>query len=272
MRNIAIVSASAIALMVSVPALAQQPTSQRGAVPNVAGAQAQGTDRSQIKDKLGNINVEDRKEFKGRLVRAQSPEGHPVVMVIGPENMEGDKSLDNFNRDKVRGQLTQAGFQKIEFIEEPQAVRGKLDDKAILAMSAERGWRGEAGPAQAGSPNLDRLREQLGKIGLEDREEFRGRLVQASSGGQTLFVLVGPEDFESGESVTFTAGELSKFQQRGFQNARVVEDVRIVQGTLDDMAVIALTGRGITESGVGATGATGTTGSTRTPAAGGGSR
>jgi len=246
-------SALALGLAIGTTAIAQQP------MPTTPGAahQAPRAGTGEIKDILGNIDIEERKEFKGRLARAHSPEGHPVLLIVGPENMEGDKDLADFNQDKVRGQLTQAGFQRIEFVDDLAGVRGKLDDKAILALTAERGWRGVTGSAQSSAPNLDRLTEQLEKAGLSEASEFEGKLVHArTSAGQTLFVLVGPEGF-SGDSVELSASELSNFQKHGFENARMAEDVEMVRGKWSDMDVIALTGAGITADEPAATGTIG---------------
>jgi len=255
MRKSHLLSASALALGLAFgsTAIAQQP------LPTSPGAaqQAPRAGASEVRDILGKINIEERQEFNGRLVRAHSPEGHPVLLVVGPENMEGGKDLADFNQDKVRGQLTQAGFKSIEFVDDLVGVRGKLDDKAILALTAERGWRGATGAAQSSTPNLDRLTEQLEKAGLSEAKAFEGKLVHArTSAGQTLFVLVGPEGFR-GDSVDFSAAELSKFQQRGFQNARIAEDVEMVRGKWSDMSVIALTGAGITADEPAATGTIG---------------
>jgi hypothetical protein len=257
MRKSHLLSASALALGLAFgsTAIAQQP------MPTTPGAaqQAPRAGAGEVRDILGKINIEERQEFNGRLVRAHSPEGHHVLLIVGPENMEGGKDLADFNQDKVRGQLTQAGFQSIEFVDDLAAVRGKLDDKAILALTAERGWRGATGPAKSGTPNLERLTEQLEKAGLSEAKEFEGKLVHArTAAGQTLFVLVGPEGFR-GDSVELSAGELSKFQQRGFQNARIAENVEMVRGKWSDMSVIALTGAGLVADEPAATGTVGGT-------------
>lgn len=226
--------------------------------------QGSSLDRGQIKDRLGDIKVEDRKEFKRRFVSAQSPEGHPVIMIIGPENMEGDKSVDGFNRDKVRGQLTQSGFKNIEFTEQAKAVRGNLDnDRAVLALSADSG--ASSGVAQSSIPDLDRFKSALEKVGLSDRSEFKGKLVQARTlGGQHVFVIVGPEDFMGDGSVDLSATDLTKFQERGFQSAKVVQDAKMVRGKLDDMAVIRLASQGIVAAPI-STGAVGGSSAGTTP-------
>ncbi len=236
--SLASVSVLALGLMLGGPALAQQ-----AGAPTVAPAQIERIDRETIKDRLGKAGVEDREEFKGRLVQAQSPEGHPVLMLFGPENMAGDESVD-FDRDEIRGRLAAQGFSNITFADDAQMVRGSFgDDKRVLAFAG--GLAMIAGVAQADQPDLDRMKSKLGEVGLEDRDEFRGKLIQARIDGQPVFLVIGPEDFAGDESVELSAADLTKFQQEGFEDARVVDDVKIVRGTLDDKAVLALAGSGV---------------------------
>jgi hypothetical protein len=246
--RLAYVSILALAAVGAVPALAQTSSGQTTATPAMSTQQSQTVSVDQIKDQLDKAGVKDREEFKGKLVRAQSPEGQPILMVIGPENMEGDKSID-FSPDNVRGKLTQAGFKNIEFIDNSKLVRGKMgDDKAILALAGEQGWRGSAGPAQSTTPDRKRLTDQLEKVGLKNTAEFKGKLMRAqSSDGQTMLVLIGPEDFKGDKSADFSATDLTKFQQGGFKSAEVVQDATLVRGKMDDWMVIALTGKAITE-------------------------
>lgn len=235
------VSAIVLGMLVAGPASAQT-----GAPATGAPAQSRSVDAGKIKDRLGEINVENRKEFRGELVRAQNPEGHTVLFIIGPENFEGDESPSGFSQDKVRGQLTQAAFTNIEFIDGTTAVRGELDDKAILALSAEQGWLGTGGQAQSSKPEIDRLKEHLDKIGMSDTSQLNGKVVQArSSTGQPLLVLVGPEDFDGDDSVSLSASDLSGMQQKGFREAKTVENISMVRGKLDDLHVIALSGSGL---------------------------
>lgn len=109
--------------------------------------------------------------------------------------------------------------------------------------------------AQSAAPNLDRLKQQLGDVGLKDRDECKGTLLRARTrGGDTVFVLIGPKDFKGDKAVDWSAEDLSKFQQHGFESVDVVQNIKVVQGTLDKAHVIALTGRGIASgSGAGAT-------------------
>ena len=205
------VSVIALGLALGLPANAQQTMGQTGgqtgaATVTTGAPSAQRLDRDQIEEKLGEAGIEDREEFKGQLIRTQAPEGYPVLLVIGPENMAGDESVD-VNEDELRGKLTANGFSNVEFVDESEVLRGTRDDKAVLAI-AGGGWQGTGGAAQADNPDMDLLQQRLGDAGLEDREEFEGELVRAQIDGQTLLVLVGPEEFAGDESVEFSAADL----------------------------------------------------------------
>ncbi|TCT08306.1 hypothetical protein [Aquabacter spiritensis] len=230
-------SLSVFALALSgVPAIANESASA-----TTPRAERIGADK--IGQKLGDAGVESRADFKGKLVRAQTPEGHPVMFVFGPENLAGDEDID-FRQDRVRGRLTEAAFSRLEFIDDESIVRGELGDKAVLAFTAEHGWRGVTGPAEASTPDADRLNERLGEVGFEDRESLDGSLLRASSGGQSIFVLMGPQDFSGGGSVALSAKELSDFQS-AFENAELIESVTLRRGTIGGQTVVAISGSGI---------------------------
>lgn len=232
-----LLSLSVFALALSgVPAIAET-----SAPAKAASADRVGVDK--IEEKLGDAGVESRADFKGKLVRAQTPEGHPVMFVFGPENLAGDEEID-FRQDRVRGRLTEAAFGELEFVDDESIVRGELGDKAVLAFTAEYGWRGSPGPAQADTPGEDRLNERLGEIGFEDRQNLEGSVLRATSGGQAIFVLMGPEDFSGDGSVDLSADELSEFQS-AFESAELVESVTLRRGTIGDQTVVAISGSGV---------------------------
>jgi hypothetical protein len=271
--KLASVSLLALGLSIGVPAMAQQaPGSAPGATPGAAqsATPSQGMQRSDIKDKLDQAGIKDRKEFKGHLVKAQSAEGQPVLLVFGPEDMKADKSVDNFSQDKIRGELTKAGFSNVNFVQDAQMVRGQLkEDQQVLAISAKSGgWQPTAAQAQNQTPNLDRFKKDLDQVGLDNRDEFKGKLLRAQAGGDTLFLIVGPKDFKGDKSVDLSAADLSKLQQQGFQTVDVAQKVRMVHGKLDKADVIALAGHDLTG---GPTGPGATTGSGMNTGAGAGS-
>jgi hypothetical protein len=258
-KGLATVSAIALSLSLIAPAVAQDATGEIGAQTEVTGATMDRLGGEQIMDRLGEVGIEDRDDFEGMLVRAQSPEGHPVIFLFGPRDLTATDPVD-IDQDEIRGRLTQAGFSSVEFVEEADIVHGRFaDDKHVLAMSGDHGWRGAPGVAQAGAPDMARFEEHLGALNFEDRTELNGRLMHTRTAtGQTLFVLVGPEGFEGDASVDMTAEDLNRFQQSGFQGSQMVEDVRMFRATMGDMAVIALSGQGITDDPAPTTGAIGT--------------
>jgi hypothetical protein len=257
---LASVSVIALGLALAAPASAQQspaagtaPGAAAPAIGTAPGAAApavgQTLERGAIKDKLGQAGIKDREELKGHMVRAQSPEGHPVLLVIGPERMKGDAAIDDFSQDKVRGQLAAAGFQHIQFVSEPQMVRGAIDDeRKVLAISGPGGWQPVAGVAQRDQPDLQRFKSSLDTAGVADRKEFQGKLLRGQGpGGQTVYMVVGPENFEGDQSVSLGATDLQKLQQSGLQNVELVQDVKMVRGKIGSGAVIALAGSEIAQ-------------------------
>jgi hypothetical protein len=250
-KTLSSVSIAAL-LLVGAPAVAQQPPA-----PVAASPAAERISHDDLKNKLGDAGIEDREDFEGRLIRAHGPEGHPIFVLIGPENMAGDESVD-ISGDEVAGRMTQAGFSEVYYVENATLVRGTLDDrdKAILAISGDQGWRGPAGTAQADTPDLERFKDHLSEVGFDDKHELRGVLLRAvTSDGHNVFMIVGPEDFEGDESIELTADRLTEFQS-GFDVVEVMQDVKMVRGEVDDdKRFIAISGAALVAEPI----ATGTT-------------
>ena len=203
--------------------------------------------QSDLKSKLEKAGIEDREEFKGRLVTAQAPSGQSVQLLFGPEDFEGDKSAEKFDQDQIRSKLTKAGFANIQCGSDVSMVRGQMsDDKQVLAYSSNTSPAFNA--AQSDSPGTSDLKQAMKNVDLGDRSEFKGKLVSARTDQGTVRLLIGPKEFEGDKSVDLSAGDLDKLQQNGFSDAQVTRDVTMVKGKMDDMEIIALAGQGLTST------------------------
>jgi hypothetical protein len=239
----------------------QQPGATTGpGQPGQLGAPGSGPERDALQqrvgfedfmDKLGEIGIEDRELFAGTYVRSKTDEGHPMILLIGPSDFEAGEvaelSAEDF--DDLRSQLTEAGFEDVQRDHEWLVIQGTLDGHYVLAGTGSADWRGEM-DAAAGDIDLDAVKDKLGEIGVEDREELEGKLIRArAEDGGVMFVLVGPEGFAGGEEIDFDADELrDRFEEAGLTDAQVInEDLYLVRGSLDDHAVLALAGDGMFE-------------------------
>jgi hypothetical protein len=247
--KLASVSLVALGLAMGAPAVAQQTPGQTGPAATTAPGATPGTmagqqriDREQIKNKLQQVGVEERKEFRGHLVTAKSPAGMPTLLVFGPENMRPEQAVD-INKDNVRAKLTEAGFTEVNIIEQPHMVHGKLGNKHVLAWakSADRAAQPAAAQqAQAGAPDLERFKNALQPVGLQDREEFKGKLLHSrAAGGDMILVLVGAENFAGDRAIELSSDELNRFRQQGFQPVDMQQEVKAVRAKMDDKKVLA---------------------------------
>lgn len=258
----------------------QQPGATTGpGQPGQLGTPGSGPERDALQqrvgfeefmDKLGEIGIEDRELFAGTFVRSRTDEGHHMVFLIGPSDFEAGEvaelSAEDF--DDFRGQLTEAGIEDVERDHEWLVIQGTLDGHYVLAGTGSADWRGGM-EAAAGDIDLDAVKNKLGEIGVEDREELEGKLIRArAEDGGLIFVLVGPEGFAGGEEIDFDADELrDRFEEAGLTDAQVIdENIYLVRGNLDDHAVLALAGDGMFE-GVEPAGTTRIPGARQTPPA-----
>lgn len=85
-----------------------------------------------VSTKLEEAGIEDRDAMRGRFVRAQTSDGHGVLMLVG---RDGFGEAVEFDRDDLRAKLSEGGFQNVRFVDDAHLVRGKLDDKSVFAMA-----------------------------------------------------------------------------------------------------------------------------------------
>jgi hypothetical protein len=117
-------SAAALSLAMVAPAYAQ--TAMGGPV-----------DMEQVKERLGEAGIEERRDFGGTLFRAQTEDGQTVFMMVTPRDL-GETDEIEVSESDLRERFEEAGFANIERVEQAQFVVGDLDDdKAIIVMRAD---------------------------------------------------------------------------------------------------------------------------------------
>jgi len=116
-----LLSAAALALAVSTPAVAQ------------SGAAGSGADLDQVRESLGDADIEERRDFMARLVRADTADGETVYMLLTPRDLGSDGEVD-VDLDDLRERLEAAGLTGIQPVENARFVIGDLDETAIVVM------------------------------------------------------------------------------------------------------------------------------------------
>lgn len=255
MRLMMSASVLALCLALGAPAQAQQTTPS----PQGKAAQQQGQfSMNQLNQMLDQAGIEEREEFRGKLFRADTQDGHPVFMFIGPEDLAGGESVE-VQESQVRNALQQAQMQSIQPLDNVHMVRGEWQGKGVLAVAGQRNWEGQPGqPTQQLSQQA--IQQQLDRAGIEDLEQFQGSLIRArTQQGSTLFMIVGPQDMSGGESVDIDQDQLRQsLQQADLQDVQFLEQgVHLFRGSLDGNAVLAAAGNLIEppRAGIGAGGA-----------------
>jgi hypothetical protein len=116
-----LISAAALSLAFAAPAYAQM-----GSV-----------DMERVKEKMGDAGIEERRDFTGTLMRAQTENGQTVFMLVGPRDLGSNGEIEVSEAD-LRERFEGAGFTNVEFVEQAQFAVGDLDDdKSIIVMRAE---------------------------------------------------------------------------------------------------------------------------------------
>ncbi len=256
MRLLMSASALALCLALGAPAQAQQtaPSPPQGKAQQMTPSPSQGKAQQQAqfsKDQFNQIlqraGVQQLQEFQGKLFRAQTQDGHPVFMFVGPEDLAGGETVD-IEDTQVRNALQQAQFQSIRPLEDVYMFRGQLDDKGVLAVSGQRNWEGQPGQARQ-QLSQQAIQQQLQRANIEDLEPFQGTLVRAETQqGNTVFVIVGPRDMSGGEMVDSDQNQLRQrltqsLQRATLQDIQFLSDgVHMFRGTLEGNAVLAMAG------------------------------
>ena len=234
-------SVLALGLACAGPAFATTGPADQNAAGNAA--QGQSPTRVEINNDLHKAGVTDRQSVRAHVVWAQSPSGQSVVFLIGPANMQAGKSTANFDENKLRSDLSNAGFKNIDFARSPEVLRGGYSrGREILAFESEFGAR----PAVQ-YVNARKLETELQKAGLSDSNEVSGQLFRAETPvSKTWFVLVAPKNLTGKNSARLSDNSIDKFERNGFINSSMYDtDITVVHGRLHNLDVIAVAGSNI---------------------------
>lgn len=100
--------------------------------------------------------------------------------------------------------------------------------------------------AQSGpSADMEQVREKLGEAGIEERRDFGGKLLRATTeDGETLFMLVSPRDLTTEGEVEVSADDLrQRFEDAGFTGIQEVTEAEFLVGDLDgENSIIVMRG------------------------------
>lgn len=252
-----LMSASALALCLAVGASAQAQQTMPSPSQGKAQQQTQFSE-SQFNQMLQQAGVQQLQEFQGKLFRAQTQDAHPFFMLIGPEDLAGGERAE-VEDTQIRNALQQAQLQSIQPLEDVYMFRGRSEDKGVLAVSGPQNWEGQPGQARE-QLSQQAIQQQLQRANIEDLEQFQGSLIRArAQQGNTVFLIVGPEDMSGGESVDIDQNQLRQSLQRAnLRDIQFLSDgVHMFRGTLGGSAVLAMAGNLIEtpSAGIGAGGA-----------------
>lgn len=141
MIRTSLLSAAAISLAFAAPAYAQM------------GGSA---DMEQVREKLGEADIEERSDFGGKLLRATTEDGASVFMLVSPRDLTTDGEIA-LSSDELRERFESAGFSAIEVIEEAEFVVGDLDDETsvIVMRGADVREPMATGSVPAPTPTMD---------------------------------------------------------------------------------------------------------------------
>lgn len=236
-------SASVLALCLALGAPVQAQRATPSPAQGKAAQQQTQFDMTQFNQLLARVGVEQAQEFQGKLFRAQTQNGHPVFMFVGPEDLAGGESVE-IEDSQIRNAMQQAQLQSIQPLNNVHMIRGQLEGNGLLAVAGQRNWEGQPGQA---TQQLDQqeIQQQLEQANIENLEEFQGRLIRArTQQGNTLFMIVGPQDMAGGESVDVDQNQLRQsLQQANLQDIEFLEDgAHLFRGSLEGNAVLAMAG------------------------------
>jgi hypothetical protein len=115
-----LISAAALSLALVAPAYAQM-----GSV-----------DMERVKEKMGDAGIEERRDFTGTLMRAQTEDGQTVFMLVSPRDLGPNGEIEVSESD-LRERFEDAGFTNVEVVDQAEFAVGDLDDdKSIIVMRA----------------------------------------------------------------------------------------------------------------------------------------
>lgn len=118
----------------------------------------------------------------------------------------------------------------------------------LSAVALSVAFAGSAYAQMGPSADMDQVRDKLGDAGIEERRDFGGKLLRATTEqGATVFMLVSPRDLTTEGEVEISSEELrERFQDAGFTGIQEIEEAEFAVGDLDgDYSVIVMRGNDV---------------------------
>jgi len=239
-------------MLVGSPVFAQTTTpSVSVTTPGITSGMTTGENGGQLKTTLTNAGVTDLNQVNGMALTGKTSSGLPVMVIVGPKDLKTTSAM-NVNREDVLKALKQAGLQDVNAANGAQMFRGMTDDhdndkEAVLAIS---GVNLAANGSVNGSLNTSEFDKGLQNAGIKSEAKFNGKLARATtSNGQTIYMIVGDNDLmaQTGDkSFNFDDKAVRQsFDKGGLTNLKVLDNVHLVQGMMNDHTVFAITGTGL---------------------------
>jgi hypothetical protein len=145
------------------------------------------------------------------------------------------------------GTETQLGQTDTEMDTETETQLGQTGTGMQTETQAQDGQTG----TQAGQigralsePDADRIVSNLEEAGLQNAEEFQGRLVKAMTvTDRPMFFVITAKNMDSGGQVDINEDEVrQKLESAGLEKVEFIKDAKIVRGELEDDQVFVLAG------------------------------
>jgi hypothetical protein len=94
-------------------------------------------ERADLRDKLGEADIETDDNVEARLFRAEAAGGGSIFFLVGPSGFTAGDSIE-LSEDELREKFEAAGLSNVEAIEtDLDLVRGEYDGSAVLAVSLD---------------------------------------------------------------------------------------------------------------------------------------
>lgn len=110
-------------------------------------------DMEQVREKLGEAQIEERRDLGAKLLRGTTEDGATVFMLVSPRDLTTEEEVA-VSADDLKQRFEDAGFTGIQEIEEAEFVVGDLDDDTSIIVMRGNDFSGPiaTGTIPPGSP------------------------------------------------------------------------------------------------------------------------
>lgn len=249
--NRSVMTIAGLVLALGSPAFAQGTNTTTGStsIGNAVSAAMPGNG-GELKTTLTNAGVMNLNQVNGVAMTAQTSDGLPVILVVGPKDLNSSSSV-NVDRTGVINALQKAGLKNVSAADGAKMLTGMVDDRdsdkeAVLAIF------GLSLAAKGGGGSLDAssFDKSLREAGVKSENTFGGKLVKATTtDGGTIYMIVGDDDLiaqKTDKPSNFDDKAVRQsFDKGSLRDLKVLDNVHLVQGTMNDHTVFAITGKGL---------------------------